>query len=921
MREMERGEVANRRSRIRAVILRLEDAICGIPLHRGDAQRRSSDADRTAKPGPQNLHAGVGELLKALNKTGVRIAAITSHSSAEGLVQQVKLEDAFELLVHCQDEAGVERAFADLLSIAARLGVPPSDCAVADSDTDRLLAGELIGMLKLGVDARSQRCVTRPDVFLSDLAGLTSGEVLRHMEESRNRTDPWTIFEGGVEAGRARETQTNLTVGNGFICTRGSLEERASWEGSGTLIAGIYDNIPVFHTELASIPDWTALDLIVDGERFSVDRGEILSHVRELDLRDGLLRRHVRWKSPEGTTLEVGTVRLASMADRHLCVQLCTVACTEGGGKLVCQARLGEYADNPGIPPFPDVRTRHWETLAREATVGAPVTLHMKTCYSGIELGMAMELTRIGVDGGKVCVLDGACPGMTCEFLLRAGETAVLVKLVAVNTSLETSSPLDASLATLKAARRDGLARILIRHRTIWRDLWDSSDIEIDGDEPAQRALRFNLYHLLIAAPWTAHTSIPAKTLSGFGYRGHVFWDTDTFMLPFFTFTQPDSAKNLVLYRYHTLPGACEKAKRAGYEGAMYAWESAASGTEVTPRWVPGEDGSPISIVCGELEQHVTADVAHATWQYWRVTGDDRFMLDYGVEILVRTARFWTSRAERDPAGNHYVIRHVMGPDEYHADIDNNAYTNALAARNLVLAAKALDWMLERDPDRSATLLDELGLSEGEVRGWTTTADRIVQPFCEETGLIEQFEGYFVLEDIDVLHWEDRFGASDHVLDPQGTQIIKQPDVMMLLFLLGDSFEKEVKRVNWAYYESRTDLAHGSSLGPPIHAAIAAQLGETENAYRQFMAAATANLEFRRTGAGDGIYGASSGGVWQAVVFGFAGVRMTADGLVAWPQLPNHWKKLKFSLGYQGKRFVFELAPKVCGPILPREIP
>ena len=259
---------------------------------------------------------------------------------------------------------------------------------------------------------------------------------------------------------------------------------------------------------------------------------------------------------------------------------------------------------------------------------------------------------------------------MVARFALRRGETAVITKLASLYTSSEA-----------------GYSALLSKHRARWDELWERCDVEIEGDEVAQRAVRFNLYHLLIAAPYhTDRASIPAKALSGFGYRGHVFWDTDVFILPFFAFTLPEVARSLLLYRYHTLPAARERAVQVGCEGAMYAWESADDGREVTPKWVPSETGGPVHIRCGDLEPHISADVTYAVWLYWKATGDDVFIRDYGAEIVLSTAAFWASRVEYNPKQGRYEIRNVMGPDEYHEQVDNNAFTNAMAQWNIQFA-------------------------------------------------------------------------------------------------------------------------------------------------------------------------------------------------------------------------------------------
>jgi kojibiose phosphorylase len=424
----------------------------------------------------------------------------------------------------------------------------------------------------------------RPDLILPSLEGIPYEKILSRLQEEQDNATPWLVEEMGFDPTRQNRFETVFTVGNGYLSTRGSLEERYPKDLPATLLSGLYDEIPIFHTELANAPDWTCFHLHVE-------------------------------------------------ADPHLCVQLYAVTALDFDGEVKLRTWLDGKAENPGIPPFPEVGLLHWEELSQGSPDSRTIYLGTRTRSSQTELGMATGLVLEGIPEGKIHTQEGACPSLDLTCHLYRGQTVVAVKLTTVFTSLEEKNPVKASLLKLEEARDKGYATIMREHREAWSRLWDDCDVRIEGDEQAQRAVRFNLYHLLIAAPRTERTSIPAKTLSGFGYRGHVFWDTDTFILPFFALTQPEVARRLILYRYHTLAGAREKARQAGYEGAMFSWESATNGREVTPRWVPDQDGSPIPILCGTLEHHISADVAHAVWQYWKASEDDEFMQDFGAEI------------------------------------------------------------------------------------------------------------------------------------------------------------------------------------------------------------------------------------------------------------------------------------------------
>jgi kojibiose phosphorylase len=405
--------------------------------------------------------------------------------------------------------------------------------------------------------------------------------------------------------------------------------------------------------------------------------------------------------------------------------------------------------------------------------------------------------------------------------------------------------------------------------------------------------------------------SIAAKTLSGFGYRGHVFWDTEIFVLPFFIFTQPAIARNLLLYRYHTLPGARQKAAENGLEGAMFAWESAATGKETTPRWVPGPGGLElIRIWCGDIELHISADIAYAVMQYWQVTGDDDFMRDYGAEIVLDTARFWGSRAEWNAEKGVYEILNVIGPDEYHDHVDNNAFTNNLARWNLQAAQRVLEWLQHEVPQKAGELVDALNLSPQRLEHWQDVIDKLALGFNPDTGLFEQFEGFYDRKAVDLDEFEPRQKSLQALLGIAGVQeyqILKQPDVLMLLYLLRSQYNSEILRSNWEFYTPRTDLSYGSSLGPAIHAILAVETGHVERGYRHFMHAASTDLTNARGNSQDGIHAATAGGLWQAAIFGFGGLRLGSEGLNVEAHLPVEWQRLQFKIRYRGKIYAYNL--------------
>ncbi|MGC9468071.1 MAG: glycoside hydrolase family 65 protein [Anaerolineae bacterium] len=733
--------------------------------------------------------------------------------------------------------------------------------------------------------------------------------------------DPWKVTETSFSLERQLYQETVFTIGNGYLGTRGTFEEGYKITQPVTLVHGVFDDVPIVHTELVNVPSWTDLTILVGDDRFRLDRGEILSYTRELDLRTGILSREVQWRSPAGATLTFAFERFASLARPHVLGVRCRITSEDYTGPVELRAGLSGIVDNAGY--------RHLVLRDQGRSGERSVHLSVETAVTGIVVSEAAALGVLAETDVAYTVEDCPwSPTIVGRCQLMAGSTLQADKVVTLFTSRDVEDPQSAATTVLNQAVAEGYASLRSQHEAAWEALWDRADVVIEGDEEAQLAVRYSLFQLMIAAPRLEEgASIPAKTLSGFGYRGHAFWDTEIFMLPFFIFTQPEVARNMLMYRYHTLPGARRKAASQGFEGAMYAWESAATGDETTPRWVPvwvkdkGED-ELIRIWCGDIELHITADVAYAVHQYWRVTGDDTFMRDYGAEIILDTARFWGSRAEWNSTRGIYEICDVIGPDENHDHINNNAFTNGMARWNLEVALKVLAWLRAHYPDRASELEAKLGLSADTLARWRTVSDGLYIGFDPETRLVEQFDGFYGLQEVIFEEYEPRetsFQALLGIEETQRCQVLKQPDVLMLLYLLdeglreaaltGDVSGQATLQANWAFYTPRTDLTYGSSLGPAIQAALAARMGDLEQAYRFFQLAAYTDLQNSRGNTPDGIHGATAGGLWQAVVFGFGGVRLTDEGPVADLRLPEGWTRLAFRLCYRGEGYDFDLRP------------
>ncbi|MFW9259504.1 glycosyl hydrolase family 65 protein, partial [Nostoc sp. CALU 546] len=716
----------------------------------------------------------------------------------------------------------------------------------------------------------------------------------------------WILIETQFDPEQLHSKETVFTIGNGYLGTRGCFEEGYPHALPATFIHGVYDDVPVVYTELVNCPDWLPLIVIVNGDRFRLDQGEILRYDRQLDLRQGLLSRSLRWRSPSGNTIDIGFERFASLADPHVLALRCHLTPVDFDGLIEVQASINGYPENQGF--------NHWEGLD-QGKIDQGIWLQRRTRSSRIELCMAAKMKISGTEASLQVSTAPGYPTLTTTFLGKAQQTVTVEKLVTVFTSREVETPVLA--AQEKLAHLPDYATLLKANEQGWDEVWQQSDILIEGDSTATFAVRYNLFQLLIAAPrHDDRVSIPAKTLSGFGYRGHIFWDTEIFMLPLFLFTQPAIARNLLSYRWHTLPGARRKAAHYGYKGAMFAWESAGTGDEVTPRWALESNfyGEDVRIWCRDREIHINADIPYAIWNYWQATGDDDWMQKVGAEVILDAAIFWDSRVEFNPEREQYEIRGVIGADEYHELVHNNAFTNRMAQWHLEKAIAVYDWLTDKFPERATELEQKLKLTSQKRTHWQDIIAKILFLHDPLTGLIEQYEGFFQSEDIDLADYEGRDRSMQAILGVDRInkyQVIKQPDVLMLLYLMRESadfpYSEKALQTNWDYYAPRTDITYGSSLGPAVHAILASDLSKSIEAYELFIRALMVDLEDNRGNTNDGIHGASAGGIWQAVIFGFGGIQLTEKGPVANPHLPPGWTRLKFKLHWRGQWHDFDL--------------
>ncbi len=706
--------------------------------------------------------------------------------------------------------------------------------------------------------------------------------------------DPgWQLIEEGIDPAREREIESLFAIGNGYLGMRASIAEDSGFSRPATFVAGIYVPDGDLGPRLAVLPHLFHFEVTVEKERVSLDAGRVLLHRRRLDLRQGILWREWSQQDPSGRITRLTCIQLASLADRHTLLQSIAITAENYAGRIDITGYL-----SPSNTKRTDI----------EEVVAGSGALLMRVC--GKEIGIATSTDVQNIAGAGLSRHQVEADGHEERWSWEAtlGETRRLDRVFSIFTSRDLANPSKAARDHLTSTRALGFSKPVAAHIEAWRLRWQASDVGIVGDEEAQRALRFATYHLIAAAnPADERVSIGARGLTGEAYRGHVFWDTEIYMLPFYILTAPAAARALLMYRYYTLDAARRKAKSHGYTGALYAWESADTGDEVTPKQVVTPDGRLAVIRTGEQEHHISADIAYAVWQYWRTTGDKMFMITAGAEMLVETARFWASRTKLENDGRAH-IRDVIGPDEYHEAVDDNAYTNAMAALNLEHAADAVI-ILSRDHPRDCQELSaRLDLADEEPRTWRALAGALATGFDPSTNLFEQFASYFRLEEVGAI---DRRGSTTPVDVFLGAErvsrskVIKQADVVALSALLWEKWPVAVHEANFRYYEPRT--AHGSSLSPAFHTLVAARLGDRTLAQAYFRQAAEIDLANNMGNAAGGVHMGALGALWQAAVFGAAGLRLREDGIAVDPHLLPGWSEMAFPVQWRGRLLRFRL--------------
>jgi len=718
----------------------------------------------------------------------------------------------------------------------------------------------------------------------------------------------WIVEESGFDPDRITINGNKYMLGNGAMGYRGTLEEFSKEQLTACTLAGLYDKVGDQWREPVNAPNGWSVGYAFGGEALNVLSSRCESHKQSLNIRNATFHRETVFLTAEGARVEVKSRRFVSM--KRLDLMLIQVELrSDRDGELTVRAGIdGDVWDING----PHLEA--YEAAELNGVLSLTATTHELRHTVSVAEGVAWTS---GVPAtGRPEASEGEDKSIfrTYTIAAKAGETYSFTKYVAVAHGADREKVAEAAVARVREAMKEGFADHLAEHGREWESKWAESDVEIEGDPEGQFALRYSLYHLHIIAPTESEkVSIPARGLSGQVYKGAVFWDTEMFMLPFYLHSQPDIARNLVMYRVHTLDGARRKAAEYGYRGAFYAWESQETGDDACTLFNVTDvfTNRPMRTYFRDKQIHISADAAYGLWQYYEFTGDESALLDGGAEVILECARFFYSYSYYKEDKKRYELLDVTGPDEYHERVGNNAFTNAMVRKTLDIALAALELLETKHPQAYRDLIGKLDYAE-DIGNLSRMREALYVPEPNaETLVIEQFDGYGKLEDVDLATLKSRIlNKNEYLGGGSGlattTRILKQADVVLMLHLLKDEYSQEIKRANWEYYEPRTE--HGSSLSSCIYALVASDIGSPDWAYKYFMKTATIDLtgeskQYVGTLYIGGTHPAANGGAWMAAVLGFAGVRYGREAIGIKPALPHGWKSISFPLRVKGQSF------------------
>jgi alpha,alpha-trehalose phosphorylase len=712
--------------------------------------------------------------------------------------------------------------------------------------------------------------------------------------------EPWSLTETFLDLNLLAQSESVFTLSNGHIGLRGNLDEGEPYGLPGTYLNSVYEDRPLPYAEagygfpemgqtVINVTNGKVIRLLVDDEPFDIRYGTLQSHTRTLDLRAGTLTRSVVWTSPAGNTVSVKSVRLVSLTQRAIAAISYTVTPVDKPLRLVVLSEIVANEEVPRMAGDPRAAAALAAPLVSEAHMAADGKHPRAVLVHGTrssKLRLAAGMSHVVSGPERMAVTSESFPDLgrlMVAAVVEAGEELHLEKYLGYGWSSQRSRPalVDQVSGALAAAELTGWERLLDEQRQYLDSFWEGADVEVDGDLEIQQAVRFGLFHIMQAGARAEYRPIPAKGLTGTGYDGHTFWDTEMFVLPVLTYTLPSAAADALRWRYLVMPIAQERARELGLDGAAFPWRTI-RGQESSGYWP-----------AGTAAFHINADIAAAVKNYVDATEDEAFEREVGLPLLVETARLWRSLGQHDSMGK-FRIEGVTGPDEYSAIKDNNLYTNLMAQQNLAYAAD----LAEKIPDAAR----ELGVTTEEAAAWRDAATDTYIPYDPHLGVHPQHDGF-----TQYARWDFANTPPDHYplllhypyFQLYRKQVVKQADAVLAMQMRGDAFTPEQKARNFAYYEALT--VRDSSLSACTQAVLAAEVGHLQLAYDYLAEAAFMDLQDREHNTKDGLHIASLAGAWTALVGGFGGMRCPSGSLSFSPRLPPGIVGLSFRVRFRGR--------------------
>lgn len=860
---------------------------------------------------------GALAFLATARKAGICTALCSASRNAPAVLETLGIRDLFDVVVCGLDVARSKPDPEVFLLAAERLHIPPFHCLVFEDAVSGIEAARRAGMKSIGVG--SPESLPNASETMLDFRSVDLPAILETGRLERIQPEPWRVTQSTFRPARAHYWESLFALSNGRLGVRGSLEE-TPWpeqEYAATFANGVFGRKPYVHLWklpgfaenleiMLGLLNWLSCDLEVDGERMGPDRAMPGTHTRWLDLRAGVLVREAEFRASSGGAVRLRSTRMVSMRRRHAALVQYTVEAI-----TPCVVRLGTGVSVPA---------GHWHLPGQPITLGAMETRGNRDTFSleptdGSQAAVAAVVTRFSnQEEVEVAIRrEERAIWREISLSLAPGATLQIEKHLALLTTLEIPKDDLVDRAHLEVERdaKDGVRLLLEEQGEWWAQWWDAWDMAVEGAPADQQAVRFNLFQLRQSFPEQPTLSIGANFLTGDKYCGHVFWDTEMYIAPMALYTEPRLVKSLLEYRYGLLDRARKRARDVGNRGALFAWNS-----------ISGEECATV-FEASTAEYHLVSAVAWAVFRYVKLSGDVNFLWDQGAEMLFETARFLEDLGGYVPHRNGaFCLNAVCGPDEYNCGVNNNAYTNVMAQWHLAYAAEIYDRMQVEAPEKFATLVTKIGLLRGERDGWVRASQAMFIPWNKKLGIHPQDDSFLHLAPVDMtripMHTDIR--EKFHPLKLWRTQVCKQADTVLMLFVQGHQFSRKVKAADYDFYEPRTN--HGSSLSACIHAILAAELGRVEEAYRFFQLSARMDLNDFKGNVAGGLHAACMGGTWMALVHGFGGMRDYPDGLHFAPTLPKAWTGLRFRMAFEGTSLECAIGPKttrfhwLAGPAL-----